>query len=40
MRNTGLGTNGYGRSDNRGNLRRHFKVDRLHAAQGAIAVGV
>src|SRR4249919_2776089 len=32
-----LGTDGYGRSDTRDNLRRHFEVDRFHVAQAAIA---
>ncbi|HVI57902.1 MAG TPA: pyruvate dehydrogenase (acetyl-transferring), homodimeric type [Luteimonas sp.] len=34
---TVLGTDGYGRSDTRDNLRRHFEVDRFHVAQAAIA---
>jgi pyruvate dehydrogenase E1 component len=37
MRYTVLGTDGYGRSDTRENLRRHFEVDRFHIAQAAIA---
>jgi pyruvate dehydrogenase E1 component len=37
MRYTVLGTDGYGRSDTRENLRRHFEVDRFHVAQAAIA---
>jgi len=37
MNYTVLGTDGYGRSDTRQNLRRHFEVDRYHAAQPAIA---
>jgi pyruvate dehydrogenase E1 component len=37
MRYTVLGTDGYGRSDTRANLRRHFEVDRFHVAQAAIA---
>jgi pyruvate dehydrogenase E1 component len=37
MRYTVLGTDGYGRSDTRENLRRHFEVDRYHVAQAAIA---
>jgi pyruvate dehydrogenase E1 component len=38
MHYTVLGTDGYGRSDTRDNLRRHFEVDRFHVAQAAIAV--
>src|SRR5690606_4456279 len=34
---TVLGTDGYGRSAPRANLRRHCEVDRFHVAQGAIA---
>jgi hypothetical protein len=34
---TELGTDGYGRSDTRANLRRHFEVDRFHVAQAATA---
>jgi pyruvate dehydrogenase E1 component len=34
---TVLGTDGYGRSDTRANLRRHFEVDRYHVAHAAIA---
>jgi pyruvate dehydrogenase E1 component len=34
---TVLGTDGFGRSDTRDNLRRHFEVDRFHVAQAAIA---
>jgi hypothetical protein len=30
-------TDGYGRSDIRENLRRHFQVDRFHIAHAAIA---
>jgi pyruvate dehydrogenase E1 component len=37
MHYTVLGTDGYGRSDTRDNLRRHFEVDRFHVAQAAIA---
>jgi pyruvate dehydrogenase E1 component len=37
MHYTVLGTDGYGRSDTRENLRRHFEVDRFHVAQAAIA---
>jgi pyruvate dehydrogenase E1 component len=37
MRYTVLGTDGFGRSDTRDNLRRHFEVDRFHVAQAAIA---
>src|SRR5690606_18412546 len=37
MRYTVLGTDGFGRSDTRANLRRHFEVDRYHVAQAAIA---
>ena len=37
MRYTVLGTDGYGRSDTRANLRRHFEVDRNHVAQAAVA---
>src|SRR5690606_5085194 len=33
---TVLGTDGYGRSDTRANLRRHFEVDRYYVAQAAI----
>ncbi|TWI06864.1 pyruvate dehydrogenase (acetyl-transferring), homodimeric type [Aerolutibacter ruishenii] len=32
-----LGTDGFGRSDTRANLRRHFEVDRFHIAHAAIA---
>ncbi|MGV8941091.1 MAG: hypothetical protein ACOH1P_06040, partial [Lysobacter sp.] len=32
-----LGTDGYGRSDTRANLRRHFEVDRFYVAHAAIA---
>jgi pyruvate dehydrogenase E1 component len=28
-----LGTDGYGRSDTRANLRRHFEVDRFQVAK-------
>jgi pyruvate dehydrogenase E1 component len=37
MRYTVLGTDGFGRSDTRENLRRHFEVDRNHIAHAAIA---
>jgi pyruvate dehydrogenase E1 component len=37
MRYTVLGTDGYGRSDTRENLRRHFEVNRYYVAQAAIA---
>ena len=37
MRYTVLGTDGFGRSDTRANLRRHFEVDRFHVAHAAIA---
>ncbi|WP_027079687.1 pyruvate dehydrogenase (acetyl-transferring), homodimeric type [Luteimonas mephitis] len=37
MHYTVLGTDGFGRSDTRDNLRRHFEVDRYHVAQAAIA---
>ena len=37
MRYTVLGTDGYGRSDTRANLRRFFEVDRGHIAHAAIA---
>ncbi|MBP6798449.1 MAG: pyruvate dehydrogenase (acetyl-transferring), homodimeric type, partial [Luteimonas sp.] len=33
---TVLGTDGFGRSDTRANLRRHFEVDRYYIAQAAI----
>ncbi|MGY0561068.1 pyruvate dehydrogenase (acetyl-transferring), homodimeric type [Luteimonas sp. A277] len=33
---TVLGTDGFGRSDTRENLRRHFEVDRFHIAHAAI----
>ncbi|NLA69258.1 MAG: pyruvate dehydrogenase (acetyl-transferring), homodimeric type [Gammaproteobacteria bacterium] len=36
MRYTVLGTDGFGRSDTRANLRRHFEVDRFHIAHAAI----
>ncbi|MFP7722356.1 pyruvate dehydrogenase (acetyl-transferring), homodimeric type [Lysobacter sp. A3-1-A15] len=36
MRYTVLGTDGFGRSDTRANLRRHFEVDRHYIAQAAI----
>ena len=36
-RYTVLGTDGFGRSDTRANLRRHFEVDRVHIAHAAIA---
>ena len=32
-----LGTDGFGRSDTRANLRRHFEVDRFHVAHAAVA---
>ena len=32
-----LGTDGFGRSDTRENLRRHFEVDRYHIAHAAVA---
>jgi pyruvate dehydrogenase E1 component len=37
MRYTVLGTDGFGRSDSRANLRKHFEVDRNHVAQAAVA---
>jgi pyruvate dehydrogenase E1 component len=37
MRYTVLGTDGYGRSDTRENLRRHFEVNRYYVAQAAVA---
>jgi pyruvate dehydrogenase E1 component len=37
MRYTVLGTDGFGRSDTRANLRRHFEVDRYYIAHAAIA---
>ncbi|TAK39057.1 MAG: pyruvate dehydrogenase (acetyl-transferring), homodimeric type [Lysobacteraceae bacterium] len=37
MRYTVLGTDGYGRSDTRENLRRFFEVDRYYVAQAAVA---
>ena len=36
MRYTVLGTDGFGRSDTRANLRRHFEVDRHYIALAAI----
>ncbi|MFN7783765.1 MAG: pyruvate dehydrogenase (acetyl-transferring), homodimeric type, partial [Lysobacterales bacterium] len=36
MRYTVLGTDGFGRSDTRANLRRFFEVDRFHIAHAAI----
>ena len=36
-RYTVLGTDGFGCSDTRANLRRHFEVDRFHIAHAAIA---
>src|SRR5690606_7942524 len=36
MRYTVLGTDGYGRSDTRANLRKHFEVSRYHVAHAAI----
>jgi len=37
MRYSVLGTDGFGRSDTRANLRRFFEVDRFHIAHAAIA---
>jgi pyruvate dehydrogenase E1 component len=37
MSYTVLGTDGFGRSDTRANLRRFFEVDRYHIAHAAIA---
>jgi pyruvate dehydrogenase E1 component len=37
MRYTVLGTDGFGRSDTRANLRRFFEVDRWYIAHAAIA---
>ncbi|WP_454256889.1 pyruvate dehydrogenase (acetyl-transferring), homodimeric type [Pseudoxanthomonas mexicana] len=37
MAYTVLGTDGFGRSDSRANLRRHFEVDRYYIAHAAIA---
>ncbi|GAB3730343.1 pyruvate dehydrogenase (acetyl-transferring), homodimeric type [Luteimonas pelagia] len=37
MRYTVLGTDGFGRSDTRANLRRHFEVSRHHVAHAAVA---
>ncbi|MCC8364256.1 pyruvate dehydrogenase (acetyl-transferring), homodimeric type [Lysobacter sp. A6] len=37
MRYTVLGTDGFGRSDTRANLRRHFEVDRYYIAHAAVA---
>ena len=37
MRYSVLGTDGYGRSDTRANLRRHFEVDRFNVAHAAVA---
>jgi pyruvate dehydrogenase E1 component len=37
MRYTVLGTDGFGRSDTRENLRRHFEVSRYYVAQAAVA---
>ena len=37
MAYTVLGTDGFGRSDTRANLRRHFEVDRYYIAHAAIA---
>jgi pyruvate dehydrogenase E1 component len=37
MRYSVLGTDGFGRSDTRSNLRRFFEVDRFHVAHAAIA---
>jgi len=36
MRYVVLGTDGFGRSDTRANLRRHFEVDRFYIAQAAV----
>ena len=36
-RSTVLGTDGFGRSDTRAKLRRHFEVDRFRIAHAAIA---
>ena len=36
-RYTVIGTDGFGRSDTRASLRRHFEVDRFHIAHAAIA---
>jgi pyruvate dehydrogenase E1 component len=36
MRYTMLGTDGFGRSDTRANLRRHFEVDRYYIAHAAV----
>ncbi len=36
MRYSVLGTDGFGRSDTRTNLRRHFEVDRYYIAQAAV----
>ena len=38
MRYTVLGTDGFGRSDTRANLRRFFEVDRYYIAHAAVAV--
>lgn len=35
-RYTALGKDGFGRSDTRANLRRHFEVDRYYIAQAAV----
>src|SRR5262245_44917792 len=37
MKYTVLGTDGFGRSDTRANLRRHFEVDRYYIAHAAIS---
>ena len=37
MRYSVLGTDGFGRSDTRANLRHFFEVDRFHVAHAAIA---
>jgi pyruvate dehydrogenase E1 component len=37
MRYTVLCTDGFGHSDTRGNLHRHFEVDRFHIVHAAIA---
>jgi pyruvate dehydrogenase E1 component len=37
MRYTVLGTDGFGRSDTRANLRRFFEVDRYYIAHAAVA---
>ena len=37
MRDSLLGTDGFGRSDSPANLRRFFEIDRFHIAHAAIA---